>query len=133
MELKSRQVYILEELTASERLEIHILLEKLQVTRRTLYYDLEKINHYLKDQQLGLVTIDENHIVLQTYHNKGLLHELERHEREYYSIEERRARRFFAFSLSHVLHIRCSAELFDEKNTVLTDIKMLKRNCRLGS
>ena len=99
MELKSRQVYILEELTASrEGLEIHILLEKLQVTRRTLYYDLEKINHYLKDQQLGLVSIDENHIVLQTYHNKGLLYELERHEEYYYSI-------------ACALHIRCSGRI----------------------
>lgn len=130
MELKSRQVYILEELTASrEGLEIHILLEKLQVTRRTLYYDLEKINHYLKDQQLGLVSIDENHIVLQTYHNKGLLHELERHEEYYYSIEERRAMEVFCISLSHVRYtLDVLAELFDvSKNTVLTDIKMLKK------
>ncbi|MDF2568172.1 MAG: Transcriptional antiterminator of lichenan operon, BglG family, partial [Oscillospiraceae bacterium] len=58
MELKSRQTYILRAMLETEKgVAPEEFLEKLGVGKRTLYYDLENINDWLKHYKLGKLVI----------------------------------------------------------------------------
>ena len=54
MELKSRQTYIFRTLLErKQKVDMEEFLDKLGVGKRTLYYDIEKCNDWLKQYGLG--------------------------------------------------------------------------------
>lgn len=130
MELSSRCVQILLEI-ARERtpLQVDKLITRLGVTRRSLYYDLPKINDWLAANNLGKIETIRGQIVLKATD----FHEVERLLTNYssyiFSMEERRALTIFAIAASvFPITIDALSELLDvSKNTVLGDIKECKK------
>ena len=56
MPLDKRSTFILRELmNAEDYVYAHDLMKKLNVSRRTIYYDLDKINSWLEEQKLQRV------------------------------------------------------------------------------
>jgi transcriptional antiterminator len=130
LELKSRLVYILKSISESENgKSIDSLLEELEVTKRTLYYDLEKINDWLLFNHLGKTVISGHKVNLLVQEKEQFEKLLSNTEGYYFSIVERRAMEFLYITLSHdVITIEKLRDFFDvSKNTILTDIKELKR------
>lgn len=130
MELSSRQTGILRLLMTKENgLSIHAFLEKLGVSKRTMYYELEKINAWLKCGSLGCVVLS-GHVIRLEVPDSTLLEQQLKQETEYYfSIEERRALDIVFISLSsHAVTISWLMEQSRvSKNTVLNDIREIRK------
>ena len=126
MELKSRQTYILRAMLETEKgVAPEEFLEKLGVGKRTLYYDLENINDWLKHYKLGKLVISGQIIRAEIPDSTALEQQLRQGTTYFFSVTERRA--------MEILHIALSAETITishlmkmsdvSKNTVLGDIK----------
>ncbi len=129
MELKSRQIYILRVLLTTEKgVAPEEFLEKLGVGKRTMYYDLEKINDWLKYYGLGKVVISGQTILAEVPDASALDQRLRESTTYFFSVEERRAMEVVHISLSSTnITINCLMELFGvSKNTVLSDIREVR-------
>lgn len=128
MELKSRLAAILNEIVENDSgVSIDGLLSKYSITKRTLYYDLEVINSWLKKSEFGETRISNQLLYLISNRKGEILVELENSD-YYYSIEERRIIEFLYITLSHEpVNINTFQKLFGvSKNTVANDIRELK-------
>lgn len=131
MELKSRLVHILNGISESENgKSIEDFLEELDITKRTFYYDLEKINEWLSFYKLGKTIIVEQKVTLIIFNKNEFDRKLSKTEGYYFSVEERRAMEFLYIALSfESVTIDKLREFFDvSKNTILTDIKEWKKD-----
>lgn len=132
MALDQRSTILLNELVhASSHLSINELMEKFNVSRRTIYYDIEKINDWLEDNNLDPVRyIRSVGFYLEENTKKHIPEKIETIKKWHYefSADERKA-----WLAVHLL-IRESPlfleDLIDKllvsRNTVIADIKKLK-------
>lgn len=129
MELKSRQAYILKLILKNpEGCSVEEITTKLNITRRTFYYDFEQINDWMKSGGIGKAVIESHVVNIQSEKMKELKCEIKKNESYFYSIEERRILELLYILLSpEVVTIERMQRLFDvSKNTVLMDIKEWK-------
>lgn len=104
------------------------LLKRLGITKRTFYYDLEKINDWLSQFQLGEVSIKDQYIFISGIDTSILEKCLGKTEGYFFSVSERRSMEML-YILLHYERVTISKmeEFFDvSKNTILMDIKELK-------
>lgn len=129
MELKNRQVHLLRYLMESESgVLIEHILEKLSISKRTLYYDLEKINDWLSQYKLGEAVIIGQYICINGFNVSQLEMYLDKTDGYFFSVTERRSMELIYILLHYErVTILKMEEFFDvSKNTILTDIKELK-------
>lgn len=54
MELRKRQAKILQDLFEKKRISVDTILDEYGISKRTLYYDLNKINDWLSEDNFGM-------------------------------------------------------------------------------
>lgn len=129
MDLKSRQTYILRALLATEKGVVpEDFLEKLDVGKRTLYYDLEKINDWLKHYRLGKVIISGQVICARIPDSSALDQQLRQGSTYFFSVAERRAMEivYIALSSENITISRLMELTGVSKNTILGDVKEVR-------
>lgn len=129
MEINSRMGYIARKiLDNAEKVYIEDLLNALGMTKRSFYYDIEKMNAWLKCYHLGNIRICGGYAVLDTPSKEALLELLETQTAYFFTAEERMALEIFYIALAHeVTTIEKLRRNFDvSKNTVLSDIRKQK-------
>ena len=129
-ELNSRLERILKALLMDDQgLDVDSLLIALGITKRTLYYDISKINTWLDNLNLGKVIISNQRVVLDCQDAARLEKQIINDERYYFSVEERQAMEILIIALSsEPVFIEMLKNTFDvSKNTILGDIKKLKK------
>lgn len=57
MELRKRQAKILQDLFEKKRISVDTILDEYGISKRTLYYDLNKINDWLSEDNFGMPTL----------------------------------------------------------------------------
>lgn len=133
MELKSRQVYVLRLLIESEAgILIDDLLKRLGITKRTFYYDLEKLNDWLLQFRLGELDIKGQYVCINGIDTSILEKCLGKTEGYFFSVSERRSMELL-YILLHYERVTISKmeEFFDvSKNTILMDVKELKEEIK---
>ncbi len=129
MELNSRCVKILRE-TSKEKdgLSAAALINELGITRRILYYDLNKINDWLKASKLGKVEVSGGRLSLQTDYLRKIDGVLGSFSAYVFSVEERRAIEILTIALSAapVTSGHLQSLLDVSQNTILNDVKEWK-------
>lgn len=129
MELKSRQTYILRSLLdADQGISSTLLLQQLDIARRTLYYDVEKINDWLSHHSMGRVIISGQNLRADVFDRDALDRQLKRTTSYFFSVAERRAMGVLYISLSsRAVTISSLMDYFEiSKNTALADIKTIR-------
>ena len=130
MELKSRPAYILKIILEQKNgYTVDRIIEKLNITKRTFYYDFELINDWLKSRELGRLEIQSKIICVKSKKIEILEAEMRKNGSYYYSVQERRILELLMILLSaEVVTIEKMQNLFDvSKNTILKDIKEWKK------
>lgn len=91
MELKSRPAYILKIILEQKNgYTVDRIIEKLNITKRTFYYDFELINDWLKSRELGRLEIQSKIICVKSKKIEILEAEMRKNGSYYYSVQERR-------------------------------------------
>ena len=129
MELKSRQTYILRSLLeADQGISSALLLTQLDIARRTLYYDVEKINDWLSYHSMGRVIVSGQNLRAEVFDQDALDRQLKRTSSYFFSVAERRAMGILYISLSsRSVTISSLMDYFEiSKNTALADIKTIR-------
>lgn len=129
MELKSRQTYILRSLLDAEQgISSAQLLQQLGIARRTLYYDVEKINDWLAYYSMGRASLNGQQLRADIFDRDALNRQLKHNSSYFFSVSERRAMGILYISLSReVVTISSLMDYFEvSKNTALTDIKTIR-------
>ena len=105
------------------------IIEKLNITKRTFYYDIELINDWLQSRGLGKLEIKSKVICVKSKKIEMLEAEMRKNGSYYYSVQERRILELLMILLSaEVVTIEKMQNLFDvSKNTILKDIKEWKK------
>lgn len=65
MELRKRQAKILQDLFEKKRISVDAILNEYGISKRTLYYDLNKINDWLSEDNFGMASIEDKEIVIE--------------------------------------------------------------------
>ena len=65
MELRKRQAKILQDLFEKKRISVDTILDEYGISKRTLYYDLNKINDWLSEDNFGMANIEDKEIVIE--------------------------------------------------------------------
>lgn len=134
MELTGKMVNILhamlgEEGKLQDAVSVSDLFSTLKISKRTLYYNLEKIDQWLLENELGSVRLQDGACLMQVSKLAELKLILHNMSTEYLmSAEERHALELFHMALSdEVVPIEQFQEMFDvSRNTILADIKKQK-------
>ncbi len=129
MELKSRQAYILRSLLDTDKgIPSTQFLQSLGIAKRTLYYDVEKINDWLGQFSMGRVAISGQQLWAEVADRDALERQLRRNTSYFFSVSERRAMEILYISLaSETVIISRLMDYFEvSKNTALMDIKMIR-------
>jgi transcriptional antiterminator len=129
MELKSRQTYILRSLLDTQKgIPSEKLLTKFNISKRTLYYDFEKINDWLKQYDMGTIVINEHHMKANIVDRNAMEQQLKKNSSYFYSVSERRAMEIITIALSaENVTINKLIDSYEvSKNTILMDIKEIK-------
>lgn len=131
MELTSRMSYVLHS-TKDGGVVVDELIRELEISKRTFYYDLEKINQWLSDSKLGFAEIDGKRLIIRSEQWDNIAKKLKKPTDLLLTIEERQALEFLYIALSHeTISIKMFEEIFSvSKNTILTDIKELKNKLK---
>lgn len=131
--LKTRQKSILQSLiNQNDGIKIDDLLSAYKISKRTLYYDIDKINPWLIEDNLGRVLISNQTVFLQVLDNNRLEKRIKQKTYYFFGTEERRALEIIYIVLYHkVINIALLSDLLDvSRNTVLMDIKEIKNNLK---
>lgn len=129
MEIKSRQLYLLNSARESEDGKlIDGLLSELGITKRTFYYDLERTNEWLAFYKLGEIRVQKQRICLDVKNDEKFEKMLAETGGYYFYGEERQAMEMIVLTLSPwPVTIDKLRQQFDvSKNTVQTDIRVWK-------
>lgn len=129
MDLNSRCIGLLKEIAHEKSgVAVHVLLSKLNITKRALYYDLTKINDWLSSHNLGTVEIAEKKLTLETNDRQAVISLLDSLSSYNFSGIERRALEILYITLDTLpSSIERMQNLFDvSKNTIFSDIKTQK-------
>jgi mannitol operon transcriptional antiterminator len=132
--VKNRQTDIFKALLVTEKgIALKELLEKLGCGKRTLYYDIENINDWMKRYSLGKVLISGSVIRAEIQNVAALEKQLKQDTAYFLSVSERRAMEIVYIALSDenisISHLMKLCEV--SKNTILGDIKEIRE--MLGS
>lgn len=138
MELNSRMVNILNEIfnasqNTSEAIPICNILSALKISKRTFYYNFEKICQWLKANNLGTGSLNDGLCSLDITRPRELKEVLENSGTNYFmSGEERHALEILHITLaSEAMTIDSFQQMFDvSKNTILQDIKKQKESLK---
>ncbi len=129
VELRSRSAYILKCAIESEKgIAVSDILERLSITKRTFYYDLEKVTEWLRENDFGKVEIKSQILSVSSDRMEELKKEMAKNSDYFFSIGERRIMEILFIALSPgAVTIEKMQNLLDvSKNTILTDIKKWK-------
>ena len=129
MELRSRSAYILKCTIENEKgVPLKETLERLSITKRTFYYDLEKIEEWLDENSFGRIEIRSQVIHVVSDRMEELRMEMAKNTDYFFSIEERRTMEILFIALSPgAVTIGKMQKLFCvSKNTILSDVRKLK-------
>lgn len=130
MELKNRQASILRSLVRSlEGLAIQDLMDGYDIARRTLYYDVKKIDDWLEEGHLGKIWISEQIVKAHITDYKKLEKRLGQRQNYFFSVAERHAMEIIYIALYHeAVTVQKMEDYFDvSRNTILTDIKEIRK------
>ena len=130
MELKNRQTSILRSILRSGGgMAIQDLMESYEIARRTLYYDVRKIDDWLAEGHLGEIWISEQIVNVHIADYKRLEKKLGQRQNYFFSVAERQAVEIIYIALYHeAVTVQKLEEYFDvSRNTILTDIKEIRR------
>ena len=72
MELRKRQAKILQDLFEKKRISVDAILNEYGISKRTLYYDLNKINDWLSEDNFGMASIEDKEIVIEITNLAGI-------------------------------------------------------------
>lgn len=72
MELRKRQAKILQDLFEKKRISVDTILDEYGISKRTLYYDLNKINDWLSEDNFGMANIEDKEIVIEITNLAGI-------------------------------------------------------------
>ncbi|MRG84945.1 BglG family transcription antiterminator [Salinibacillus xinjiangensis] len=134
MSLDKRSTAILMQLIhADSYLSIKELTERLNVSRRTIYYDIDKINHWLESQRLDKIEQVRSAGLILTDETKDRIPDKlgEMHAWHYeYSASERKAWiAIYIMASEEKLHLESLMEKVRvSRNTTIEDIKALKED-----
>lgn len=129
MELKNRQTSILRGLLRSgEGMAIKDLMDSYEIARRTLYYDVKKIDDWLMEGRLGSMKIQGQIVSVQITDDKRLEKKLRQRQSYFFSVTERHAMEIIFIALFHeAVTVQKLEDYFDvSRNTILTDIKEIR-------
>lgn len=130
MELKNRQTSILRSLLRSgEGMTIRNLMDGYAIARRTLYYDVKKINDWLAEDHLGEIWISEQSVKVHVTDHKRLEKRMSQRENYFFSVAERHSMEIIYIALYHeAVTVQKLEDYFDvSRNTILTDIKEIRK------
>ncbi len=130
MELKNRQTSILRSLLRSgEGMTIRNLMDGYAIARRTLYYDVKKINDWLAEDHLGEIWISEQSVKVHVTDYKRLEKRMSQRENYFFSVAERHSMEIIYIALYHeAVTVQKLEDYFDvSRNTILTDIKEIRK------
>ncbi|MBR0598254.1 BglG family transcription antiterminator [Sinanaerobacter chloroacetimidivorans] len=138
MELNGRMVNILNAMINSSEnswneIPVSDLLSALKITKRTFYYNFDKISKWLKENDLGTVSLSEGNCFVKFPKKDELKELLQSSNTNYFmSAEERHALEILYITLSsEIITIEQFQQMFDvSKNTILADIKKQKENLK---
>lgn len=91
MELRKRQAKILQDLFEKKRISVDAILDEYGISKRTLYYDLNKINDWLSEDNFGMANIEDKEIVIEITNLAGIEKQMHR-GKEYYFLQKREGR-----------------------------------------
>lgn len=131
--LKTRQKSILQSLlNQSDGIKIEDLLNDYKISKRTLYYDIDKINPFLIEDNLGRLLISNQTVFLQVLDQNKLEKRIKQKTYYFFGTEERRALEIIYIVLYHkVMNITLLSEILDvSRNTILMDIKEIKNSLK---
>ena len=100
MELRKRQAKILQDLFEKKRISVDAILDEYGISKRTLYYDLNKINDWLSEDNFGMANIEDKEIVIEITNLSGIEKQMHKGKEYYFSSEERRAIEFLFITLN---------------------------------
>ena len=100
MELRKRQAKILQDLFEKKRISVDAILNEYGISKRTLYYDLNKINDWLSEDNFGMASIEDKEIVIEITNLAGIEKQMHKGKEYYFSSEERRAIEFLFITLN---------------------------------
>lgn len=129
MELKSRQTDILKALMATDKgISPESFMERMGIGKRTLYYDIENINEWMKRYGFGRIAINRQMIRMEIENAAVLEKQLRQSTTYFFAVLERRAMEIVYIALSdecitisHLMKL-CGVS----KNTVLGDIREVR-------
>ena len=78
MELRKRQAKILQDLFEKKRISVDAILDEYGISKRTLYYDLNKINDWLSEDNFGMANIEDKEIVIEITNLAGIEKQMHR-------------------------------------------------------
>ena len=90
MELNARMCYIIMSILENP-MDLTELYKSLNITKRTLYYDIEKINEFLKQNNFGEMQILEKKLYLLTPNPENIKNSIQCENMYYFSSIERKA------------------------------------------
>ena len=127
MELKSRQTHILRRVMTAE-VTLSSLMSDFSISKRTLYYDLQKVNEWLLNRDQGYTEIVGSRVRAVVRDWEALERLLGREGNYYFAVPERRAMAILYIALcDEPVTIGRLIDYFDvSKNTVLMDVKEIK-------
>lgn len=128
MELRNRQAKILQDIFCKREIPMDVILEQYGISKRTLYYDLNKINEWLREYDFGFVSILDKKIIIDVKNRAEIERQMHKGNEYYFSSEERRAIEFLFITLN------CEKVIIDDlknafdvsRNTILSDLKAVK-------
>ncbi|MCI2062076.1 MAG: PRD domain-containing protein [Eubacteriaceae bacterium] len=132
MELNGRMINIIQEiLDSDETKQAHEIYSKLGFSKRTFYYEVERIKSWMDEEQLGSLEL-ENGVCSIICENRDNVREvIESSNTQYYmSADERKILMVFYIGLGlGKVRIGDFCRLFDiTKNTVLADFRIIKED-----
>lgn len=129
MELKNRQALILKYILNNENnVTIPGLMDTFNVSKRTVYYDLKKIDTWMEENGAGRIIVSEKFVKSEIQGN-SILNKLSKKQDNYYlSIDERIVVEIFLIALSkESVTIQLITDFLDvSRNTILSDLKKVK-------
>lgn len=134
MELNSKMVSILNEISnGDEGVHVSDILTSLKVSRRTFYYNFNKVKQWMEENELGTVELSEGTCYLKATNEKKLEEMFKNSNKDYLmSAEERYALELLYITLSsEIISIEKFEQMFDVcHNTILSDIRKQRKNLK---
>ncbi len=107
---------------------IDLLMKKMQITKRTFYYDVQKINDFFKERNIdGLVEISQKKVICNVTDYQEINKQIEKINNYLPSSEERKCLEMLCIALNpEKVTLEVVKNLVDvSRNTALTDIKTI--------